>query len=95
MICDSSEIEQITNNIHRKPTDIYIPCITAYNSFLGKADKYSNSAEIFFEYCALHKSRGLELKQRKDPVRIFRTSPIQEKLIQIANEEYETNSSLN
>lgn len=90
---DNHEIEQVTHNIHNCKTDIYIPCITTYDSFLGKPNKFSFSSQVFFEFASLHKSKGIELKNRKDPVKVYRTSPIQEVLRNIVETEYKTNKN--
>ncbi len=86
---DDNEIKQITENVHNQKTEIYIPCIKTYGDILGEENKFTDSAEIFFEYCALHKSQDVELKRRMKPVRVFRTSPIVEDLLEIANKEWE------
>ena len=92
---DNGELEQIKDNVHQKVSDVYIPCITVFSSFLGEKNEFSDSSEVFFEFASIHKSKGLELKQRKDPIRVFRTSPIQDLLQKIANENYEKNKNLN
>src|SRR3989338_697877 len=91
---DVNQIEQIISNVHKKKTTIYIPCLKTYNDFLGEKNEFYDSVEIFFEYAALHKSKGIELKMRMDPVRIFRTSPISDALLEIARKDYEKNKSI-
>ncbi|MBI2655270.1 hypothetical protein HYX06_02490 [Candidatus Woesearchaeota archaeon] len=91
---DSNEIEQITKNVHKAKTQIFIPCLKTFEDFLVNKNEFSDSAEVFFEYSALHKSKGVELKQRKDPVRVFRTYPIQNVLHESAIEDWETNKSV-
>ncbi len=90
---DANEIKQITENIYKKRAEIYIPCIKTYGDILGVENEFTPSAEIFFEFAAHHKSLGEELKQRENPVRVFRTSPIVEDLLDIANKEWEENKS--
>ncbi len=90
---DSNELKQITGNIYDKKTEIYIPCLKTYGDLLGEENEFTNSTEIFFEFSAHHKSKYTELKNRKNPVRVFRTSPIVEDLLNIANKEWEENKS--
>lgn len=91
---DKQAIEQITKNVHNKKTKILIPCITVYRDFLGTPNEFSDSAEVFFEYIALHESQGQELKQRKDPVRSFMTSPIRETMLELAEKDYQESKSM-
>ncbi|MBI2658278.1 hypothetical protein HYX08_06330 [Candidatus Woesearchaeota archaeon] len=90
---DANEIEQITKNVHNAKTQIYIPCLKTYKDFLVEKNEFSDSAEVFFEYSAVHKSKGIELKQRKDPVRVFRTYPIQNVLHDAAVDDWQQNKS--
>src|SRR5262249_49385864 len=86
---DEAAIAQIKDNVHKKQVDIYIPCLRTYHDLLGMTDAPCfDATEVFFEFAAYHKSRSQELKQRKDPVRVFRTSPIADALLEIADDAY-------
>ncbi|HLD78941.1 hypothetical protein A3A67_00755 [Candidatus Peribacteria bacterium RIFCSPLOWO2_01_FULL_51_18] len=90
----NGEIDQIKQNVHKKRTTIYLPCLKTYDNMLGVQNDFTDSAEVFFEYAAIHKSKGTELRQRTDPVRVFRTSPIQEVLHNVAIQDYAKNNSM-